>query len=129
MLNTTGFKNFIELEKKKKELKKALQEVEDQKKGLQQDLIDNLLDQEMTKISISGKTVYVNTITRAKIKDRDKAVEALKEAGFGDLVKESFNTNSVSALLRELQEDGDLPEGFEDSIEPVDITDLRVINA
>jgi len=129
MLNTDGFKKFIKLDNEKKKLKKRLEEIESQKKTLQQDLIENLLDKEMTKISIAGKTVYINSIVRAKILDREQAITALREAGYHEFIKENFNTNSISALLRELQESEGIPELFKDAIEPVEVTDLRVIAA
>ncbi len=117
MLDTEAFKEFVALTNKKKELKEKLDVVTNEIISKEKFLIDNLMSNDMTKISISGKTCYTKINTFAVIKDRDKAIKLLKESGYEDFIAEKYNINSISKLVRDLLEkDGELPENFGDTI-------------
>ncbi len=62
----------------------------------------------MERVSIDGRTVYVERKLWAKAKDGDKpsVCKALKRCRLGDYVEETFNTNSLSAYVRELDREG-----------------------
>lgn len=129
MLKTDEYKEYVELDTKKKELERDLEKTKKKIAQKQEALIENLIDNEMKKISIAGKTVYIHNMTYASIKDRARAIEELKKAGYDDYVKEGVNNNSISALLRHFQEEGeDLPENFKGVIDPYEKISLRVIN-
>ncbi len=50
--------------------------------------------------------------------DISRACEALREAGLGEMVQPRFNTNTLSAYLRELHENGQpLPKQLVGAIE------------
>lgn len=130
MLDTKGFKEFIELDARKKELTAELEKVKEKMKKKQQFLIDNLEANEMTKISVAGKTCYIKPATFAMIKNKRDGIRVLREAGFTDYIKEGFNTNSVSKLVRDqLAENEKLPDSFGDIITVGTRTDLSVIAA
>jgi len=119
MLDTERYKNFIELNQKKKEIEQQLKEIKKQIETEEIDLIDQLLDNDMEKISINGRTVYINSKIYAQIHNKQKAIEILKAEGFEDYVKPSYNTNQISTMLREFDEkDEELPDSFAGIIEP-----------
>ena len=129
-LDTDGFKEYITLDKKKKELSAELEQVGEQMKRLSSFLIENLESNEMSKISIAGKCCYVKNSSYAVIADKEKAIGILKENGYGDYIKEGYNANSISKLVRDLlSEEGKLPEQFGKIITIGTRTDLSVIAA
>lgn len=129
-LNTTGFKTYIELDKKKKALTTELDETTQEMKRIQEALIENLELNEMSKIQIAGKTCYIKNSTYAVISSKEQAIDILKSAGYDDYIKEGYNTNSISKLIRDLlEEDGELPELFGDIITKGTRSDLSVINS
>ena len=128
MLDTKGFKEFIELDARKKELTEELEDVKKKLKANQQFLIDNLETNEMSKISVAGKTCYIKNSTFAMVKNKKDGIRVLREAGFEDYIKEGFNTNSISKLVRDqLAEHEKLPDSFGDIITVGTRTDLSVI--
>jgi len=74
----------------------------------------------LEKVSIDGRTVYLERKLWAKAKDGDKAAmcKALKRAHLGDFVEQTFNTNSLSAYVRELdREEKPLPPSLRKVVE------------
>lgn len=106
----------------KKEEKKRL---EDQVKGLTAEiaeldarLSDEMLEAGLESFARNGRTFYLSTKTFASPKAgmSDELIIALKEHGSGDLVKESVNSSTLSAFVREMKENiGDeLPDWLTD---------------
>lgn len=65
-------------------------------------------------------TVYLRTLYWAKALDGDyeRACSALRAAGLDDMVEERFNTQTLSAWVRELLDAGEeLPPSFDGAIE------------
>jgi hypothetical protein len=124
------YKKFIELDKKKKQLKSELKEVEKNLQSLESILTDNLLNNDISKFTIGDRTVYITKQIWASVSDQYKAVKLLKQAGYGDYVQEKYNANQLSRLLRDLDEqEVDIPSEFKGVIEPLVKTSLRVVKA
>lgn len=118
MLNTERFKGFVALYKKKQRLTAELKEVDEKIGAMNTALVDNLLDNDMSKISIAGKTCYIKTRRFAKLSNKQETMSTLREAGYGDYIKEGYNKQSIDKLVRDLHdENGALPEEFGDVIQ------------
>jgi hypothetical protein len=106
-------------------------ELESTKKRL--DEIEPELMQQMTcdgvqRVNAHGRTVYIHRQLWAKPKDGDKnaVCEALRGCGLGQYVSETFNTNSLSAYIRELeQQQQPVPEPLAAVIETSEVFRLR----
>jgi len=131
VLDTDSFKGFIDLHTKKKDLENQLKDVKYAITQQEQFLIDNLQANEMTKISMNGKTCYTRVNTFAMISNKLEAIQILKNNGYADFIKENYNANSISKLVRDLLEenDGQLPEEFGDVITKGQSAKLNVINS
>jgi hypothetical protein len=131
MLDTDSFKDFVTLHAQKKRLENQLKDVKYAIQQKEQFLIDNLQTNDMSKISISGKTCYTKVNTYAVISNKQAAIQLLKENGYGDFVTENYNTNSISKLVRDLldENDGQLPAEFGTVITKGQSAKLNVINS
>jgi len=117
MLDTQSYKEYVRLYNDKKDLEKRLKNVNKELLEKETFLIENLADNDMQRISISGKTIYTKINTFAVISNKTEAIAILKKEGYGSFIKEGYNTQSISKLVRDLLEDGgSLPEGFGDVI-------------
>ena len=130
MLNIDEYQEYIDLHKEKEELDARLKKIKKRIDNYQKVLIDNLLQNNMQKVTVGDKTAYVRSQIWAKISDKQKAIDALVSEGYQDYVKPAYNSHQVSKLLRELDErEEELPDAFKGVIEPVAKTTLNVINA
>jgi hypothetical protein len=97
---------FAELTQRKRELDRELKQVKDEMAPLEQELLQRFAENGWQKVSHKGTgyTFYVRQQIWARAADGDKAAacEALRAAGLGDFVAESFNYQSLSAYFREL---------------------------
>jgi sigma54-dependent transcription regulator len=73
----------------------------------------------------AGQTVYLNREIFAKlVGDHEEALDAFREAGLGDLVKESVNSQTLRAYVREMDEV--LPEGLQPYIDVTEVFRMRM---
>ncbi|MGI5840547.1 MAG: hypothetical protein ACOX8W_13035 [bacterium] len=75
-------------------------------------LSDAMINEEVPNFSRNGKLFYLSTRTYASPAAGCKAelFAWLRENGFGDLVQETVNANTLSAWAREYMEENDLNE-------------------
>lgn len=95
-----------------KSVNAEIEEVETQLAGL-------MVDQEMQNFTRNGQMFYLQTkIYASAVPERKSELFAwLKENGYGDLVYETVNANSLAAFVREqLEEADELPEGLEELV-------------
>ena len=99
------------LEAKVKEINKDIEQVE-------YDLSQFMTDEEVQKFDRNGVTFYLSTKTYASpaAGRREDLQQWLKDNGYGDLVKETVNANTLSAFVRELLEEGELPEDLSEAV-------------
>ena len=116
-LATKEFKDFIDLDAKKKCLEKEVEEIKKQMAKVQDDLIENLQINEMTSIKIAGKNCYIKNMTFAIVTNKADCINILKAGGYDDYVSENFNKQSISKLVRDqIAQHGKLPDRFGDVI-------------
>lgn len=100
----------IALTKRIEELRLELTPLEDKLKALQPQLISEFERTGDQRRTVDGKTAYLYRqlwVYAAEGQSKEAVMEALKKAGLGEYVSETFNTNSVSAFARELEKDVD----------------------
>jgi hypothetical protein len=103
-MNTDELKRFVALEERRRQLEAEVEAVKAEAAELEQRLLPQFEHSGMERVSIDGLTVYLERKLWAKAKDGDKpsVCTALKRCHLGDYVEETFNTNSLSAYIREL---------------------------
>lgn len=103
------------LKQRKRELEDELKEVNAEIGRVDQELSNLMLEEELQSFNRNGQTFYVNTKTFASAIPHKKQdlFTWLKEHGYGDMVTETVNANTLSAFVREmLSETDQLPEGL-----------------
>lgn len=106
------FIKFIELTKRQKLLKEELKEVTVEITGMHEDLIDDMAEHGVENFKTPhGETIYIHTRTSAIPRvSKNEACGALKLSGHGDLVDLNFHAGSVSSLMKELEDKGELDD-------------------
>jgi len=107
-MNTDELKRFVALEERRKQLEAEVETIKAESSELEVRLLPQFEQSGTERIAIDGRTVYVERKLWAKAKDGDKpsVCKALKRCRLGDYVEETFNTNSLSAYVRELDREG-----------------------
>ena len=130
MLNIQEYQEYISLNETKKIKEKELEEIKKQIADKERLLVENLVNNNMSKLTIGNRTVYINQTTWAKISDKEEAIKILEQEGYGDYIKPTYNSQQVSRLLRDFEENEQpIPSSFKGIIDPVIKTSLNVIKA
>ena len=127
-MNTQELKRFVALEERRRQLETEVDAIKAEASELESRLLPQFEQSGTERIAIDGRTVYVERKLWAKAKDGDKPAvcKALKRAHLGDYVEETFNTNSLSAYVRELdREERPLPSSLRDVLEVSEVFKLR----
>ena len=99
-----------------RELKETKKRLEDELKavGMEIDRVDTILSQRMAdtetqSFTRNGTMFCLTNTTRASASAgrKDELFEALRTAGYGDLVYETVNANSLSAFVKEQSTEND----------------------
>lgn len=91
------------LDENEKATKAKLKEITAEKARVNQELSDSMINEEMQNFSKGGKLFFLDTKLHASaISDKKNDLfNNLKEQGFGDLIYETVNANSLSAFVKE----------------------------
>ena len=96
-----------DLDAKSKELGAEIEELDKQ-------LSDAMTEAELDKFTRNGNTFYLSSrlFASPQAGRKDAMISALKEEGFGDIVQETVNANTLSAFVKEqMSQNGDeVPE-------------------
>lgn len=99
-------KEFVALERRKRELDSELKQIAARLDDLEQALVPQFLNDGVNSMRIDGRLVYlVQEIYAAPMNDRGQVVAALKASELGQYVSENYNTQSLKAFVREVAED------------------------
>jgi hypothetical protein len=118
----------VALEERRRQLETEIDAVKAEAAELEQRLLPQFEQSGVERLSIDGRTIYLERKLWAKARDGDKAAVccALKRARLGDYVEETFNTNSLSAYVRELDREGrPLPPSLETVLDISEVFHLR----
>jgi hypothetical protein len=127
-MNTEELKRFVALEERRRELEAEIDIIKAEAAELEQRLLPQFELSGMERVSIDGRTVYIERKLWAKAKDGDKVAvcKALKRCRLGDYVEETFNTNSLSAYVRELdREERQMPPTLAAVLDVSEVFKLR----
>ena len=110
---TTGFESvrtWAELTTEKRALEAALRKLNDQLAVVEDSALNYMADVGAESMTLKGLgTVHhIKRLWASIDSENPDALEALRAAGAGDMVKERVNTQSLSAWVRE--HDGEVPE-------------------
>ena len=112
---------YIEQSACKSSLELELKSVKDRLEQLEPKVIEHFTDTGTSKVTRNGYTVYLNETLWAKLRPAqfdeegrlicsaatsEDVTEALKACGLGQFVSEKYNTQTLSAQLREWERDG-----------------------
>ena len=88
---------------RKKELDAQVKETNAEIEQLDSQLSDLMAEQEVERFSRNGSTFYLNTrlFVSPAAGCRDDLMRALKDNGYGSLVAETVNSNTLSSFVRE----------------------------
>lgn len=123
---------LADLKRRKKELEDELKEVNAMIAKTDEELSTIMLEEELQSFNRNGQTFYVNTKTYASaVPDKKHELFAwLKNHGYGDMVTETVNANTLSAWVREqLEESESLPEGLEELVNVYEKTTVGIRKA
>lgn len=100
-------KKIASLTVEKRKLDEALRAVKDQIAELEPEMLNHMMEDQMDRLhlTVDGEkvTLYIHRMMYAKPREGDRAtvVSTLKRCGMSDFVTENYNSNSLSAYVRE----------------------------
>jgi hypothetical protein len=127
-MNTDELKRFVALEERRRQLEAEIDTIKAEAAELEALLLPQFEQSGMERVAIDGRTVYIERKLWAKARDGDKAAvcKALKRCRLGDYVEQTFNSNSLSAYVRELDREGrPLPPSLREVLEVSEVFKLR----
>lgn len=104
-----------DLKQHKKELESEIKALNAEIEETESKLVELMVAEEMQNFTRNGQIFYLNSkVYASAVADRKlELYDWLKENGYGDLVYETVNANSLAAFVREqLEEADELPEGL-----------------
>ena len=106
---TEKVRQYVELDKEKKELKSKLNIIQGVLTNLEEDVLEAFIEEGATSITVAGRTVSprVQVWVSPKDGDYETACKALEAAGLGQFTGKRFNTQTVSSYVREILSEGD----------------------
>ena len=108
------------LKKQKKDLEDSVKAIGSEIEELDRQLSDAMTEAELDSFSRNGSTFYLHSRLYASPSTgrKDAMMLALKQNGYGSLVVESVNSNTLSSFVREQMEanEGNIPSWLGDTI-------------
>ena len=108
------------LKKQKKDLEDSVKALSSEIEELDRQLSDAMTEAELDSFSRNGSTFYLHSRLYASPSAgrKDAMMQALKQNGYGSLVVESVNSNTLSSFVREQMEanEGNIPSWLGDTI-------------
>ena len=103
-MNIQQLREFVSLENRKKDLDAELKSVKQQLDNLEEALIPQFIDDGVQRMTVDGRTVAIQQdVYASPLNDRDDVVDALKQSELGQYVAENYNSNSLTAFVREVK--------------------------
>jgi hypothetical protein len=99
-------KEFVALEKRKRDLDSELEQIAARLDDLEQALVPQFLNDGVNSLRIDGRLVYLaQEVYAGPVNDRSEVIAALKASELGQYVSENYNTQSLRAFVREVAEE------------------------
>lgn len=119
---------FAEVDSEIKGLEAKLKSLKARRGLLEEILLDFFAENAVSHINVGGKTVFTHRQIWAKpLYSREAVASALRESGYETMVTEGFNSNTLSAMLREREEAGEpvIPPELEGIIDFSEVYSIR----
>lgn len=108
------------LKKQKKDLEDSVKALGSEIEELDRQLSNAMTEAELDRFSRNGSTFYLKSRLFASPASghKDEMMQALKQNGYGSLVVESVNSNTLSSFVREQMEanEGNIPSWLGDTV-------------
>jgi hypothetical protein len=105
-MNMEQLKEFVCLENRKRDLDAELKGVKARLDELEEALVPQFIEDGVQSMKVDGRTVSLaQEIYASPLDGRERVVEALKASELAQYVSENYNTNSLSAFVREVARD------------------------
>lgn len=106
MAGKTLFERFIKIEEEKIALEEKLKSVKAKRDDLADKIMSSFEKQGIDNIRINGRTVYIQRqIWAGHNGDKQATCDAFKDAGLDEYISDNFNTQQISAYVREFEGD------------------------
>ena len=131
-MDDLNLRKFIELNCEKKDLKFRLAKIEEELTELEEILLEQFQNLGMSKITIEKNTIYIKKrlFVSPKNGDRTAVIAALKDSGLENFIQENFNTNTLTAYVKEQFECGfRLSKSLSESLKIIEKFSLNVIKS
>jgi hypothetical protein len=128
-MDTLKVSKFLELKARAHQLDVALKEVKDEMYTVEISLLGEFEKDGVDSVKLNGQTVYIHRQLWAKAMggDKAKACEVLRSNGLTHFLEEKFNTHSVSAWFREMDQTGsEVPEEILEAFDVSEVFQIRV---
>lgn len=123
---------LAELKERKKQLDAELKDLNQKIAETEEELSARMIEEEIQNFNHAGKTFYIQTkLYASPVAERKHELFAwLKANGFGDMVTESVNHNTLCAFIREqLEENNELPEDLAELVHVYEKTSVGMRKA
>lgn len=105
-MNMEQLKEFVCLENRKRDLDAELKATKQKLDELEQALVPQFIDDGVQRMTVDNRTISLaQDIYASPLNERADVVAALKASELGQYVAENYNTNSLTAFVREVARD------------------------
>jgi hypothetical protein len=104
-MDNRTMKRFVRLDKQRRDFDAKLKDCKRQIEELEPTVREQITRAGLDRVTIDGLTIFIKRDLWVKVPEgmREAACIALQAAGLGQYVAENFNSQSVSAYLREVE--------------------------
>jgi len=122
-------REYIRLRRLQKEREAEAETIKDQADQIEQQLLEEFAVAGVQNMSVDGTTVYLQRQVWAQVDQaytKEEVIDRLRQSSLDHFVRESYNTNTLSSWLRDLErEDEPLPPALDGVIRPFEKYQLR----
>jgi len=122
-------REYVRLRRRQAEADAQAAAVKQQADELEQRLLEEFAQDGVQNMNVEGTTVYVHRSLNASVDpayEREQVIERLRDAGLDHFVRDSYNSQTLSAWFRDLDREGEpLPPSLEGVIVPFERFSLR----
>ena len=126
-MNTDRIREFVMLSDEIKEKEDEVEVLKAQRAKLQAAIVEDFAQEGIDSVRMDGRKVYLRRDLRANVLSEkvEDAAKAFRLAGYGDMVRDSINANTLSAFVRE--NEGRLPASIEPFVSVYEQFSIRIV--
>ena len=126
-MDVEKLRRFKDLTLEKRTLADKAKAINETLRKLSAELVDEFVEDGMTKTTIDGLTIHLHNQTVTRVIDQDSATKFLARRKLTDICPRRVNHSSISAWVREREANGEpLPKGFEEHFKIERFAEMRV---